>query len=162
MNAEFFSILLKTYGYGGVFLINLISSSSVIFPLPTIALIFASGSVLNPILVGLFGGLGAAIGEMTAYLVGVGGKRLIEKKWKNSMNNIRMLFAKYGGFFIIIGFSLTPFPFDIIGIFSGTIKYPPKKFFLAALIGKILLYSLVSYAGSYSINWILDMFSSFS
>ena len=45
MDIEFFSMLLKGYGYGGVFLISLIGASSIIFPIPSIAVIFLAGKL---------------------------------------------------------------------------------------------------------------------
>ncbi|MFH0929542.1 MAG: VTT domain-containing protein [Candidatus Aenigmatarchaeota archaeon] len=162
MNFEFFYLLLKAYGYGGAFLISMIGSSSIIFPLPSIAVIFASSSFLNPVLVGLFAGLGSAIGEMTSYALGFGGEKIIERRWKKDMKNLEKHFEKYGGFFMIMIFAFTPLPFDIIGIFSGTVRYPFKKFFLATLIGKIALHLLVAYAGFYSMGWVLEMFASSS
>ena len=162
MDIEFFSMLLKGYGYGGVFLISLIGASSIIFPIPSIAVIFLAGKVLNPLTVGIIAGFGAAIGEMTAYGVGFGGKKIIDRKWKKGMEKLEKQFSKYGGFFMILFFTVTPLPFDIIGIFSGTIRYPLKKFFLATLIGKIVLNIMIAYAGFYSIGWVLDMFASVS
>ncbi len=61
------------YGYPGIFLISLAANATVIFPAPSLALVFALGAVLNPILVGLVAGLGEALGELTGYLAGYSG-----------------------------------------------------------------------------------------
>jgi membrane protein YqaA with SNARE-associated domain len=58
------------YGYPGIFLISLAASATLIFPVPSLALVFALGGVLNPVLVGLAAGLGETPGELTGYLAG--------------------------------------------------------------------------------------------
>lgn len=158
----FFSSLIKLYGYLGVFLVSLLGSSTVILPLPSVTVIFAAGALLNPLFVGLIGGLGSSIGELTAYAIGFGGEKILEKKLKKYIANAEKLFEKHGGFIIIILFAVTGIFYDVIGILSGTLKYPVKKFFIATLIGKLLLYLILAYAGFYSVNWILEVFSSFS
>jgi membrane protein DedA with SNARE-associated domain len=117
---------------------------------------------LDPFLLGLVGGLGAALGEFTGYGIGFGGRKLIEKKWKKDMNKTEKLFQKYGGFLIILLFAATPLPDDIVGILGGSLGYPAKKFFVATLIGKIILHWILAYGGFYGVNWVLDMFASFS
>jgi len=82
MVLEFFNVLIKTYSYFGIFLVSLVGSASIFFPLPSTFVVFASALFLNPFLLGLVGGLGAAIGEFTGYGLGVGGRKLIKKKWK--------------------------------------------------------------------------------
>jgi len=67
-------------GYPGIFLVNLIGSASIIFPVPSFIVTFTFGGILNPWLVGIFAGFGAAIGELIGYVVGRGGKKIIEKK----------------------------------------------------------------------------------
>jgi len=157
MLTELFS-LLKPYGYLGAFLINLIASSTIIFPLPAAAFVFALGSVLNPLLIGLVSGLGAAIGEFTGYGIGVGSRKIIKRKWKKQIDETQKLFAKYGGFFIIFIFAATPLPDDIVGIVGGIFRYPIKKYFLAVLLGKIVLNVIIAYAGFYGIKWIQNYF----
>jgi membrane protein DedA with SNARE-associated domain len=153
-------LLLKPYGYAGIFLITLIDSATVLFPIPipSAIFVFGLGPMLNPLLVGMFAGLGAALGEFTGYALGMGGRRIIKKKWKKQVDNVEKLFAKYGGFFILLIFAATPLPDDISGIVAGILKYPAKKYFLAVLIGKIILNVALAYAGFYGIKGILSYF----
>ncbi len=51
-----------------------------------------------------------------------------------------------------------PFPFDVIGILCGLIKYDVKKFFAAVFIGRFALYLALAYAGSMGIKIVLDYF----
>lgn len=97
MILDVFSFL-AGYGYLGIFLISLISSSTIIFPIPSAAFVFAAGAFLNPFLVGLSAGIGAAIGELTGYVLGIGGRKTVGKKWRKQIDKVEKLFQKYGGF----------------------------------------------------------------
>src|SRR5688572_29297737 len=63
-------------GYAGVFLANLASTATLFIPVPGLtaaaqALIASSSATLSPFWVGVLGGLGMAIGEITAYVAGM-------------------------------------------------------------------------------------------
>jgi membrane protein DedA with SNARE-associated domain len=157
-NQNFFISLIENYGYYGTFLVSLAGSSTVLVPLPFFVVIITAGYKLNPFFVGLSAGLGAAIGELTGYGLGFSGRNIIEKRRKKGMEKVEGLFQKYGGFLVIFLFAATPLPDDIVGILAGSLKYPLKKFFIASLIGKIIFNMTLAYAGSYGINWIIDIF----
>jgi membrane protein DedA with SNARE-associated domain len=159
MISDLFMSLVTTYGYLGLFLVNLIGSATIIFPLPSSIFVFASGAVLNPFFVGLSSAIGCAIGELTGFALGTGGRKVIEGKWKKHIVKVEGWFEKYGGFWIIILFAATPLPDDIVGIVAGTLKYPIKKFFLASFIGKLILNLILAYAGFYGLNWVMSYFS---
>jgi len=144
-------------GYFGIFIVSLIGSASIILPIPFIVVVFSAGALLNPLLVGLSAGAGAAIGELSGYGVGYGAQTLItkHKKWFELAES---WFQKHGGFLVIFIFAATPLPFDIVGLMSGAMKYPVKRFFIATLLGKIVANLIVAYAGFYSLNWILGFF----
>lgn len=144
------------WGYLGIFFVSLISSASILFPIPDFILIFTLGSTLNPFLVALFAATGSAIGETTGYVLGLGGKEILEKKYSKRLKEIKKMFKKYGSIVWIIILGATPLPDDVVGIFCGIIRYDFKKFFIAAFIGKLILYSILAFSGYYSINWVLD------
>ena len=158
MDLTIFISLIKTYGYVGIFLANFIASATIIIPLPASLAVLYLGHELNPLLVGILAGLGASLGEFTGYALGIGSRKVIERKWKKWIKKTELLFQKYGGFWIIMIFAATPLPDDIVGIIGGTLKYPIKKFFIASLIGKIILGLILAYAGFYGIGWILNIF----
>jgi membrane protein DedA with SNARE-associated domain len=155
MLAELF-LMLESYGYFGAFLINLIASSTIVLPLPGAAFVFGLGAVLNPLLVGIAAGVGAAIGEFTGYALGWGGRKIISDRWKKQMRQTEKLFQRYGGFFVIMLFAMTPLPDDIAGIVAGVFRYPVKKYFIAVLIGKLILNITIAYAGMYGTSWVLN------
>ena len=151
--------LVHTFGYLGVFLASLIGSATIILPVPSFALVIAAGSQLDPLWVGIISGAGAAMGELTGYGLGYGiyharnkfnqRKTKKEKKelggWKKTFNH--WFHNRRLGFALIVIFSFTPLPDDILGLFCGATKYDVKKFFLATLIGKIMLGLVLAYAG---------------
>jgi hypothetical protein len=59
---------LKQYGYAAVFLVGLVSNATVVLPVPGLAVSSVMGGVFNPWIVGLVGGLGQALGELTGYM----------------------------------------------------------------------------------------------
>ena len=164
MVAEFLLGLVTAFGYLGVFVSSVIGSATVILPMPLFLLIFTAGAFLNPFLVGIIAGVGSAIGELVGYAVGFGSRKLLEKKKKTIkkkglgywLHKGQEWMHRRGGFFVIFIFALTPLPDDVIGIICGSIKYDLKKFFLAVVLGKILLSLGLAYAGYYGLSWVLQ------
>jgi membrane protein YqaA with SNARE-associated domain len=150
--------VVESFGYLGIFLISFIGNASIILPMPTFLVIFAAGAVLNPWLVGIAAGFGAALGEIVGYLIGRGGREVIERKQKKWLDRARGWAEKYTLFAVIAVFAATPLPDDVVGIFAGVINYNMKKFFVATLIGKIVMSLALSLGGFYSIGWVLQVF----
>ncbi len=162
MVQEFFLGLLQTYGYLGIFAASLISSASVVLPVPFFIIIPIAVQFLDPLLVGIAAGIGAAIGELTSYLVGVGGNRVASWKKKKGIGKLiekaEEWYETHGGFFVTFIFAVLPLPFDFVGILCGMMKYDVKKYFIATLLGKLLKYVFLAYAAFYGINFILSAF----
>jgi len=144
------------WGYIGIFLVSLVSSASILLPIPNFILIFTFGSTLNPFLVALLASAGSTIGETTGYILGLGGKEILEKKYRRQLKRMKKMFEKYGSIVWIIILGASPLPDDIAGVFCGVIKYDFKKYFIATFIGKFILYLILAYSGHYSIGWVLD------
>jgi len=137
---------LKAYGYLGVFVISLILNATVIIPVSAMAVVSSLGGALpSPFLVGLAGGVGAAIGEMTGYIAGRAGRDLLAK------NRIYVRvegWVQRWGMVAVFVLSVFPFLFDIVGIIAGATRMPFWKFFLACWLGRTILYIAVAYLGS--------------
>jgi len=57
--------------------------------------------------------------------------------------------VKRWGAFVIFGFNFVPiFPFDLMGIAAGALRFPLWKFFLICLAGRTLAYTVVACAGA--------------
>jgi len=154
---QFFAMLIQSFGYFGVFLVSLITSSSIIFPLPGAAVIFAAGAALHPLGVAVAAGLGASFGELTGYGLGWGSRKTVTRKYGKQLERIRKMFARWGGDIVIFVFSVLPLPFDIIGIFCGNIGWDVKRFFAVMLPGKIIKFVVVAYAGLYTVDWLVSL-----
>ena len=140
------------YGYPGIFLIALLANATVLIPAPGIAVVFAMGSVLNPLAVALAAGTGGALGELSGYLAGFGGQAAVERI--DIYNRIHPWVVKYGGWAILI-FSAIPNPFfDLVGIAAGISKMPFWRFMLSCWVGQIIKMSFFAFAGAYSLNWL--------
>lgn len=149
------------WGYPGIFLVNFVGSATIIFPTPAFFVVFMFGAILNPWLVGLVAAFGSALGELTGYVLGLGGKRVIEKKhkrWLDMANEWMEKHRKHGTFLLIVAFAATPLPDDVLGVFCGAVKYDIKRFFIASLIGKIVMSLGLAFGGYFGINWVLNVF----
>jgi membrane protein YqaA with SNARE-associated domain len=147
-----------TWGYLGIFVVNFIGSATIIFPVPAFLVVFVFGAVLNPWLVGISAALGAVLGELTGYAVGLGGKKVIDRKYKQLLRKTNEWMEKYKAFFIITLFAATPLPDDIIGIICGAIKYDIRKFLLASFAGKLIMNLSLAFGGYFGMQWVLAVF----
>jgi membrane protein YqaA with SNARE-associated domain len=140
---------LKTYGYGGVFIITLLGAATLFIPGPTMIATFIVGSLLNPILVSLVAGLGSAIGESTGYAAGYASLALITPQERKDTWYQRIFRWMSGHPFLTI-FLLDAIPNllgDIAGLIAGRNKYSYFKFLLASFLGKTIRFSISAYLG---------------
>jgi membrane protein YqaA with SNARE-associated domain len=145
------------FGYLGVFIISFIGSVSVIFPIPYTLVIFVLGSMLDPVFVALSGGLGAALGEFSGYILGYYGRTAVGKERRRKMDYMVKLFGRYGPVAIFL-FALTPLPDDLLFIPLGIMRYPFLKAFVPALLGKTLMTFILAFSGQQSIELIKTLF----
>ncbi len=144
------------YGYPGIFLIALMANATVLLPAPGVAVVFAMGSILNPIGVALAAGTGGALGELSGYLAGFSGQAVVERT--EVYNKITPWIEKYGGWTILV-LSAIPNPFfDIAGIAAGIAKMKLWRFLLFCWVGQIIKMAMFAYAGAYSIDWIASFY----
>ncbi len=142
---------LEGYGYAGVFVISIFLNATLIIPVSNMTIIIAMGATLpSPLIVGLVGGIGAGIGEMTGYLAGISGRGLVVTK--NKIYNRVEKWVKRWGWIAIFVLSMFPFLFDIAGIIAGAMRMPVWKFFLATWLGRTVTYITVAYLASLGIK----------
>jgi len=145
------------FGYVGVFLISLIGAVSIIFPIPYTLLIYLLGSVLNPLLVAVSGGLGSALGEFSGYMLGYYGRAVLSEERRRKMDYMMKVFQRYGSAGIFL-FALTPLPDDLLFIPLGIMRYRFVKVFIPALLGKMLMCFILAFSGYLSIGVIKVVF----
>jgi membrane protein YqaA with SNARE-associated domain len=144
---------LRGYGYAGIFLISVIANSTIILPVPGVALTFTLGAVFHPIGVALAAGAGATIGELTGYLAGFSGQGLIKESRYYAM--VEGWMGRFGGW-IVLALAFVPNPlFDVAGAVAGAMRMPVFKFMLWAFVGKTMKMLAFAYAGAASIDSLL-------
>ena len=148
----------SSWGYLGIFIVSLVGNASIIFPVPAFAVTFAFGAILNPWLVGLAAGAGSAIGELTGYVIGRGGREVLESKHKKWLEKAEKWTDRYGFYAVLVAFAATPLPDDVVGILAGVFEYDLKKFLLASFIGKLIMSLALAFGGFYGASWVMGLF----
>jgi len=137
----------QTWGYFGLALAVFLTNATLFVGIPTPTyVILAVALGLNPLLVALVSGVASAAGETTGYIIGLAGRKALEKKGcGRHIARWQRTFSKYG-FFAIAFIAALPFPpDDLAGIVAGTVGYEYWKFFLATFIGKTVKYGITAY-----------------
>jgi membrane protein DedA with SNARE-associated domain len=137
---------LEGYGYPGAFIISIILNGTIIFPVSNMAVMMALGATMPlPWLVGVAGGAGAAIGEMTGYIAGRSGRGLLAR---SKVYNRVESWVKRWGWLAVFTMSIVPFVFDVVGIIAGALRMPVWRFFLACWLGRTVSYVFMVYMAS--------------
>jgi len=150
--------LVAAYGYAGAFIVCIIGNVSIILPVPFALVVYAFGSTLNPIILGIVAGIGSTIGEMSSYAVGRGGRRAIETRYGGRLDAVKRLIERHG-MLVIFLVSLLPIPADLLLIPLGMMKYPVGKLLPPMLIGKTAMCLFLAYAGAYSLSALRDLYA---
>ncbi len=146
---------LEGYGYLGAFLISVTFNATVILGVPALPILCTMGAALypvtglvGPIMVGVAGGAGAGIGEMTGYGIGYSGRGIVERSqvYKKMEGWVRRW-----GVLAIFLLSLVPFFFDLAGLAAGVLRVPLWKFVLACWLGRTLNY--VIFVSASALGW---------
>jgi len=144
---------LKSYGYLGAFLISLIGNATVLLPgivLPILSglsiVLYPVAGLVGPVMVGLAGGAGAAIGEIVGYMAGYSGRGIVQN---SRMYNRLVDWVRRWGAIAIFIFTLVPLFFDLVGLAAGVLRFPLWKFVLICWLGRTILYIGVALAGAW-------------
>jgi membrane protein YqaA with SNARE-associated domain len=138
---------LGAYGYLGVVVLTLLSSATIVLPSPALGVVALAGKTLNPWLVGGLGGVAASLGEITGYMVGLGGSSLAARS--RLYPRVEHWVRRWGVLTIFV-LAVIPSPvFDLAGIAAGTMRMPFRRYFVACLCGKVLRFILVAWVGYY-------------
>ena len=140
------------WGYLGVALAELGNSAVIIIPTPAPAYTFAMGALLNPLIIGIVGGLAAMIGELVGYYLGVRGQTLARRG--RLYDRFQELTLRFGGA-ALFTFAVLPVPFDFAGVWAGAARYPLAKFVSIVAVGKIIKVTTIAMSGYYGAQWLL-------
>jgi membrane protein YqaA with SNARE-associated domain len=137
---------LRGYGYLGAFLISLILNATVVLSAGNILILAILGATLpSATVVGLAGGAGAAIGEITGYMAGYSGQAIVKRQ--RIYARLEGWVKKWGVLTIFL-LSIVPLFFDLAGIAAGVLRFPLWKFLLACWLGRTILYIVIALAGA--------------
>ncbi len=153
------STLVTNYGYVGAFFISLFGNFTIFFPVPFAITIYAVGATLNPIILGVVCGLGSTMGEFSAYLVGMGGRKVLEERYGDRLEMAKRLIQKHGMAVVFI-FALLPLPDDLLLIPLGMLRYDIRKVMIAAFFGKVGMCLTIAFAGRFSFAFVKEIFES--
>jgi membrane protein YqaA with SNARE-associated domain len=127
---------LQHYGYAGIFLIEFIANASVLLPIPGSLVAIAVAPLFNPLLLALTASLGAALGEIVAYVAGLSGSRLIHHPgW---YDRIHTWLEKFGGITILLMAAIPNPLFDTAGLAAGALRMGITRFFFWCWAGKFI------------------------
>ena len=148
---------LRSYGYLGIFLINVVGSGSVFFPVPGLAVAFVGGGAdFNPWLVALAGAAGSTLGEITGYTAGYGGQVLLRSNKRYAQ--VEDWMCRYGDATVFVMAAIPNPVFDLAGLAAGSLRFPLWRFLIAAFLGKLIKFTAVSFLGVISLHRILPFF----
>ncbi|MCX8183764.1 MAG: VTT domain-containing protein [Crenarchaeota archaeon] len=154
---EWMEQLAYQYGYLGILLLSFIGALSIVFPIPYTVVIYLMGSMIDPLLIAVSGGLGSALGELVGYALGYYGRMLIGDERRRKMDYMLKIFDRYGAAAIFL-FALSPLPDDLLIIPLGIMRYNPVKFLIPCVLGKTLMCLILALGGRFSISLIKNLF----
>ena len=133
---------IETVGYTSIWFIAFIGAALVFAPVGALGAVCVTVAVdLNPFMVALVAASAEAVGELTGYLAGMGGKAIFDRN--KFYLRFKNLFSRYASLTLLFG-SAVPNPlFDVMGVAAGSILYPVKRFLLLVFIGKVVKFTWV-------------------
>ena len=145
---------IESAGYPGIWVLAFIGASLLFLPVSALAAVCVAATPaadLNPLLIGVIAGSAEAIGELTGYLAGMGGKRVFDRN--RFYLRFKNLFSRYGGLMLFFC-SIVPNPlFDIMGIAAGSILYPVRRFVLIVFIAKSIKFTWIALGCYWGVTW---------
>lgn len=135
-------------------LITVVVANASVFiyiPYPLIIFIIAARPDIEPILLIILASIGAALGEIFAYILGFMGKKAIEdnKKYEQRVKSLKKMLERKPRLiqFIVYLMALTPLPDDVILIPLGLIGYGFIRSFIPCFLGKLSLMIILVLGG---------------
>jgi membrane protein YqaA with SNARE-associated domain len=155
-----------TLGYAGAFIVSFLGNATILFPFPYVGVPFILGGiteeitstfVFDPWIIGLVAGVGSLVGEMTGYLVGYGGGKLIDQEQTNGFKEFIESHPRATP--LVLWFlAATPIPDDIMIMPLGAARYPWWKVAVPQVIGKTMFMMAIAWAGRFGFVFVETIF----
>ena len=138
-------------GYLGLTIVSFFGSLIPFVPIPSFVLVatMAVGEQFDIHVLVLIAALTSTAAKQIIFYVSYGGRKIISEKTKKRMLPFQKLVKRYGGSAAFVA-AATPIPDDLVYIPLGLAKYNPKRFFIATLLGKIVLYYVIVLISHYT------------
>ncbi len=154
----------QQWGYFSAFLLSMFGNTSVfiVVPYSFVVYVLSATGVYNWILLGIISGLGAAIGEVTSYIVGrlaAKSKAIQESEYGEKFERMRKKFEEHPKAipFWVFLFAMTPLPDDVILVPFGMMKYSYWKTVIPCWLGKTVLCLIIAAMGYYLSEWFVNL-----
>jgi len=131
-------------GYLGLTIVSFFGSLIPFVPIPSFVLVatMAVGEQFDIHVLVLIAAITSTAAKQIIFYVSYGGRKIISEKTKKRMKPFQKLVKRYGGSAAFVA-AATPIPDDLVYIPLGLAKYNPKRFIVATLLGKFVLYYVI-------------------
>jgi membrane protein DedA with SNARE-associated domain len=131
-------------GYLGLAIVSFFGSLIPFVPIPSFVLVatMAVGEQFDIHILVIIAALTSTAAKQIIFYISYGGRKIISEKTLKRMKPFQKLVKRYGGSAAFVA-AATPIPDDLVYIPLGLAKYNPKRFFVATLLGKIVLYYVI-------------------
>jgi len=131
-------------GYLGLTIVSFFGSLIPFVPIPSFVLVatMAVGEQFDIHVLVIIAALTSTAAKQIIFYASYGGRKIISEKTKKRMMPFQKLVKRYGGSAAFVA-AATPIPDDLVYIPLGLAKYNPKRFFVATLLGKFVLYYVI-------------------
>jgi len=137
-------------GYLGLTIVSFFGSLIPFVPIPSFVLVatMAVGEQFDIHVLVLIAAITSTAAKQIIFYASYGGRKIISEKTKKRMMPFQKLVKRYGGSAAFVA-AATPIPDDLVYIPLGLAKYNPKRFFVATLSGKFVLYYVIALISHY-------------
>lgn len=127
-------------GYFGLSVVSFFGSLIPFVPIPSFLLLatMSVGDQFNIHALALLAAITATVAKQIIFTISYTGRRIINETTRKRMKPFERLVKRYGASAAFVA-AATPIPDDLVYIPLGLAKYNPKRFFVATLLGKIVL-----------------------
>jgi len=131
-------------GYLGLTIVSFFGSLIPFVPIPSFVLVatMAVGEQFDIHVLVLIAAITSTAAKQIIFYASYGGRKIISEKTKKRMMPFQKLVKRYGASAAFVA-AATPIPDDLVYIPLGLAKYNPKRFFVATLLGKFVLYYVI-------------------
>ena len=137
-------------GYLGLTIVSFFGSLIPFVPIPSFILVatMAAGEQFDIHVLVLIAAITSTAAKQIIFYASYGGRKIISEKTKKRMMPFQKLVKRYGASAAFVA-AATPIPDDLVYIPLGLAKYNPKRFFVATLSGKFVLYYVIALISHY-------------